>query len=97
MSDDGPPFDGDDYKPPRDDVRLRPQHERIRDLMIDGEWRTLKRIADFTGDPEASVSAQLRHLRKVRFGRYTVNRRYVEHGLYEYQIIAPFSLDGGGP
>ena len=31
-----------------------------------GDWRTLRSIADCTGDPEASVSAQLRHLRKDR-------------------------------
>jgi hypothetical protein len=55
--------------------------------MKDSQWRTLSGIADMTGDPEASVSAQLRHLRKERFGKHTVRRRHLGSGLYEYQVI----------
>jgi hypothetical protein len=44
-------------------------------------------VARMTGDPEASVSAQLRHLRKPRFGGHTVERRYMSNGLYEYKLI----------
>ncbi|KKL56177.1 hypothetical protein LCGC14_2247980, partial [marine sediment metagenome] len=36
---------------------------------------TLCEIEDLTGDPPASISAQLRHLRKERFGAHTVERR----------------------
>ena len=49
-------FNGSDYKPSRDNERLSVQHERIRNLMIDGKGRTLKQIAKETGAPEASVS-----------------------------------------
>lgn len=80
-------FDGDDYQPERDDPRLTRQILRIFMLMRDGKWRALREIATATGDPEASVSAQLRHLRKERFGGHTVNRRYISKGLYEYQLI----------
>lgn len=82
-------FVGSDYSPERDQSRLSAQHERIRELMLDGAWRTLGEIARITGDPEASVSAQLRHLRKEEFGSHTVNKRHISRGLYEYQVIPP--------
>ena len=84
-----PHFNGADYDPDRDDPRLRKQLDRIFTFMKDGKWRTLVAIALATGDPEASISAQLRHLRKKRFGSHTVNRRRASEdgGLYEYQLI----------
>lgn len=66
--------------------RLSIQRERIKDLMLDGNWRTLNQISDETGDPSPSVSAQLRHLRKPRFGGFRVDRRYLERGLYQYRV-----------
>lgn len=80
-------FDGADYVPTRDDSRLTTQLRDIVALMDDSEFRTLGQIADATGHPEASISAQLRHLRKPRFGAHTVNRVHVSHGLYQYQVI----------
>jgi len=79
-------FDGDTYSPKRDHDRLNAQLRRVRDLMLDGEWRTLREIAVATGDPEASVSARLRDLRKPKFGHMTVERRYVGDGLFQYRI-----------
>lgn len=80
-------FNGADYKPQRDNPRLTSQLLRVWDCMCDGKWRTLAEIAKVTGDPEASISAQLRHLRKPRFGEHEVERRYVRDGLYEYKLI----------
>jgi hypothetical protein len=80
-------FNGADYNRSRDDVRLTGQILRVWDCVCDGKWRTLKEIAQETGDPEASVSAQLRHLRKPRFGGYTVEREYINNGLYKYRVI----------
>ena len=59
------------------------QHETqlatIRDLMIWGvgrnAWMTLNEIAELTEYGEASISAQLRHLRKERHGNYWVEKR----------------------
>lgn len=82
-----PHFDGPAYVPQRDFVRLTRQVKRVFDLMKDARWRTLEDIALATGDPSPSVSAQLRHLRKPRFGAHTVNRRHVGGGLYEYQLL----------
>jgi len=80
-------FNGSDYVPSRDDARLSAQYERIFSLMQDQQWRTLQEIADTTHDPPASVSAQLRHMRKARFGAHTVLRQHVSGGLYTYQLI----------
>lgn len=82
-------FDGAVYDPALDDDRLRRQLGRVWALMRDGRWRTLFQIAAATGDPETSTSAQLRHLRKPRFGRYTVQkrRRTATGGTYEYRLL----------
>lgn len=87
-----PRFDGPDYDPDLDRDRLTTQLDRIRALMLDGGWRTLSEIAQTTGDHEASVSAQLRHLRKQRFGAYRVLKRRrgeKRRGLFEYQVLLP--------
>lgn len=81
-------FDGPDYIPKIDQSRLENQHERIKQLMLDGVWRTYQEISIELGYPEASISAQLRHLRKDRFGGFTVNRRRrTLSGLSEYQVL----------
>ena len=58
-----------------DCARLEGQTLRIYRLMIDGIWRTLEEIQRATGDPQASISAQLRHLRKGRFGSNIVDKQ----------------------
>jgi hypothetical protein len=83
-----PEFNGDDYQPERDKPRLQAQMKRIFDLMSDGQWRTLQEIADTTKDPPSSVSAQLRHLRKKRFGGYLVERDHMGNGLYKYRVLS---------
>lgn len=88
-------FNGPEYDPAHDNQRLSKQHARIRTLMLDGQWRTLPAIARLTGDPPASVSAQLRHLRKERFGSFIVERRPSgdrSRGLFEYRILTAAHL-----
>jgi hypothetical protein len=90
-------FDGPEYVPERDNVRLSLQIARVWRVMSDGEWRTLEeisigtsRLRDDAGiDPPASISAQLRHLRKERFGGHTIERRGRQDSpsLYEYKLI----------
>ena len=89
-------FNGPEYSPGYDKARLTGQIKRVWTLMKDGQWRTLREIARTTGDPEASVSAQLRHLRKARFGSFIVNRRPRGDratGLWEYQLPQPFNIE----
>ena len=78
-------FGGETYSEPRDGQRLKAQLGRVRRLMADSRWRTLSEIAEATGDPEASVSARLRDLRKLG---YTVEREYVARGLWRYRVLA---------
>jgi hypothetical protein len=85
-------FDGPDYVPELDDARLSRQIDRVRDCMLDGLWRTLGEIEATTGDPQSSISAQLRHLRKSRFGSWVVEKRRrdsPERGLFEYRLSRP--------
>ena len=79
-------FDGSDYEPERDNPRLKGQLGRVFKCMLDGEWKSLRKIEGVTGDGQASVSAQLRHLRKERFGKHKVEKRYRGSGLYEYKL-----------
>jgi hypothetical protein len=81
-----PHRDGQTYDHARDARRLAGQQCRVVALMKDGAWRTLAEIAAYTSDPEASVSARLRDLRKPRFGGYIVERPYVERGLFRYRL-----------
>lgn len=80
-------FDGSDYSPKEDDARLSGQILRVFNLMKDGKPRTLDQISGRTGDPQASISAQLRHLRKARFGGHNVERQHLGDGLYSYRLI----------
>ena len=83
------PFDGPAYIPEFDVSRLTKQIRRVYDCMRDGQWRSLNEIAELTGDPAPSVSAQLRHLRKEKFGAHTVEKRRVgqnSQGFYQYQL-----------
>ena len=90
-------FNGSDYDPNMDDPRLWTQLNRIKEVMLDGKWRTLSEIEHLTGAPTASISAQLRHLRKQRFGSYTVEKKVRSDrriGLYEYRLLRQGSPNG---
>lgn len=82
-------FDGA-YVTKEDDARLTAQQQVIFDFMSDGNWKTLRAIANETNYPETSISAQLRNLRKKKFGNHVVNTRHIKgtgRGNYEYQLI----------
>jgi len=83
-----------------DGERIARQHERIRDYMLPrgGPWRTLAEIAGALEYPEASVSAQLRHLRKPAFGAFVVEKRRRDGaGLWEYRVSRPATPAGREP
>jgi hypothetical protein len=82
-------FDGPTYDPQYDHARLTGQLLRVYDAMRGGAWRTLTEISAITGDGEASISAQLRNLRKDRFGGFTIEKRSRGDraiGLFEYRL-----------
>ena len=87
----GAHFDGPVYDPKFDRARLTGQLADVYGYMVDGGWHTLDEIASATGHPHASVSAQLRHLRKERFGGHDVDKRPRGDraaGLWEYRLAA---------
>lgn len=87
------PF-GPSYEEAKDGARILKQIEVIRDVMLSaaecGRWLTLDEIHNLTRYPQASISADLRHCRKKRFGSYVVSkRRRNAGGTWEYQISRP--------
>lgn len=87
-----PQRDGKTYSHARDGARLALQHNRVLAVMQDGQEHTLAELAKKTGDPEASVSARLRDLRKPRFGSHDIRTRYVERGLFVYRLVKQKAL-----
>ncbi len=82
-------FDGPCYVREFDHTRLTGQLARVYNLMKDGRWRTLGEIESLINEPQASISAQMRHLRKSRFGSHTVDKQprgNRENGLWEYRL-----------
>jgi hypothetical protein len=75
---------GATYEPVRDGKRLCAQALRVYAFVKDGCWHTLAEIAAATGDPEPSVSARLR---QIRASGFTVERAYVENGLWKYRAL----------
>lgn len=85
-----PDFSGDTYKREHDHARLTGQMLRIFELMKDGNWRTLTEIEQITKAPSASVSAQLRNMKKEKFGGHGLEKRPRgdrDGGLWEYRLI----------
>ena len=78
-------FKGETFDPHRDGARLAAQEQRVFDAMKDEKWRGLREISSLTGDPEASVSARLRGLRKEG---HKVERKYISRGLWLYRLKA---------
>ena len=89
-------------------VRARTQIEVIRDVMLSaaecarsygvsgGGWITLRELAELTAYAESSVSAQLRRLRKPRFGGFVIEKRRRPasgtNGTWEYRIAGRTEL-----
>lgn len=82
------PRSGETYDEKRDRKRLDGQAADVYRYMQHGQLRTLADISAATGHPEASVSARLRDLRKSHLGGFTVERRYIARGLYQYRVLA---------
>jgi hypothetical protein len=81
-------FDGSTYAPHFDQARLSGQLHAVKELMSDGQWRTLAAIHAVVGGSEAGVSARLRDLRKPRFGGFCIERERIDgvRGLHRYRM-----------
>src|SRR6266704_4291956 len=60
-------------------IARRRQRDVLCDVMLSARqcetWLTLDELAKLTHYPPASISAQLRHLRKPQFGAFLVEKR----------------------
>lgn len=84
------------YNEARDGARLNFQRDRIRNYMLAAkDWQTLDQISAGlvmlyeSHFPAASVSAQLRHLKRPEHGGYILDKRYLGNGLWEYRLSSP--------
>ena len=71
----------------QDVPRLMSQREKIKTYLSTHQWYTLAEIEAYTGYPQASISAQMRHLRKPKFGRYQIAKRRRTPGTWEYRLL----------
>ena len=76
---------------PADVHRLRRQLDVVRDYMLTHThaWLTLGEISTATDQPEASVSARLRDLRRANYWVERRRRHGPTAGLHEYRVIKP--------
>src|SRR5260370_4339852 len=60
-------------------IARRRQRDVLCDVMLSAQqcetWLTLDELAKLTHYPQASISAQLRHLRKPEYGGFVVEKR----------------------
>jgi hypothetical protein len=78
---------GPAYDEARDGNRVAVQMAAIyTHIAADAGWYTLGHLEDALGYPQASISAQLRHLRKHQFGGHRIQKRHVGGGLWEYRL-----------
>jgi hypothetical protein len=88
-------FAGSTYIPEFDRDRLHGQQVRVFDATSPGGWLTLGEIQGFvwlqTGhrDPEASISARLRDLRKAGCVVERRRRGDPKAGVHEYRVLVP--------
>ena len=85
------------------------QREILKEVLLvaaaSDMWLTLEELARVTKYPPASISAQLRHLRKPEFGGYVVEKRRCEveeaqrstkrERVWEYQMRRALWLNAG--
>lgn len=82
-------FHGATFDAALDLDRLNSQQRRVFDATYNAGWLTLSEIHDITGDPEASISARLRDLRKAGLRVDRQRRGEPKNGLHEYSVRKP--------
>lgn len=68
---------------------LSGQIKRVFDALSGGQWLSLIDLHSMTGDPVASISSQIRHLKKKAHGSHDIRKRRrgaASRGLYEYHL-----------
>lgn len=84
-------FKGNTFNHGKDYERLSNQLQRVSECVLSqNKWLTLFEIHALTKDPEASISARLRDLRKLGFN--VQSRRRDGYGTWEYRVTGSKKL-----
>jgi hypothetical protein len=76
-----------------DHIRLGAQIKRVLDVLSDGRWYTVPELQDEIfgrfqiRDPEPSLSAQIRNLKKQKHGGHDI-RRIRLGNVYKFRLVA---------
>lgn len=91
-----PTFDGATFDAKQDWPRLMSQLDLVRSALRPGDWYTLRDLVRIAGGSEASVSARVRDLRKLKFGAHRIERRRRRPGAgtWEYRMVTEGSDHG---
>lgn len=77
-----------EYNTKPEKIRLGKQLSRVKNLMLDGQWRTPAEVVAALGEmSETGASSFLRDLRKPQFGKHDVRRRDRAPHLSEYKLF----------
>ena len=66
------------------------QIERVLNALISRNWLTLQDLRILTGDPEGSISSQMRNLRMKQHGSHNILKRVKgvrNDNLWEYKLV----------
>lgn len=81
-------FSGSHYNKEIDEARLERQIDRVLRVLQQNGWLTVTDIANKTGDPENSIQAQIRNLRKAKNGGFIIDAtRATKTGLFKYKLV----------
>ena len=81
-----PEFKGIGSENGEDRERLTGQFEGVWEIMRDGEYHTIKEVAEKTGEPAQSVGRQIRYIRSKPRGSHVLEREYRGHGIYAFRV-----------
>ncbi len=62
------------------------QRAVVLNLLQNSSWCTMRELSVLSGFSQGSVSSRIRDLRMPEFGGYTIERRFVTRGVYEYRL-----------
>jgi len=81
-------FDGKHFDAEKDQARLTAQMKGIYKVLQGAKvWMTVAEIEGETDYPQPSISAQLRNMRKAKFGSLDVRGRYRQGTrIFEYKL-----------
>jgi len=79
-------FSGAGVETVDDNIRLGKQIDKVLSFIKNGEWFSLSQISEAINAPHASVSAQLRNLRKREHGSYIIERKNEGSGYHLYRL-----------